>query len=284
MKYRKFGKFNWEVSALGFDAGALPAPGSGDNVEMIRTAIDLGVNYLDLGMPEDGSREQSIDLIRWALEDGYRARVRIAAHVPVTRLICDADLDTWLDRYFHDLREDRIDFLILDGINRDTWTQVRGGGVLDRIEAARNAGSVEGLGFSFRDHQHYLRQVLEDFDGWNLCQFQYSYMDVDHLPGLGGIRQARAGGLAVVVSEPLRGGRLAQEPPVEVASVWAGAGTARTLAEWGLHWVWNHPEVSTLICAMGSAKGILVPGRQGRCRFLEYTGTGTHRAGQGCLP
>src|SRR4030043_1259846 len=56
MKYRRFGKLDWEVSVLGFGVMRLPFIdedptnlNEAESIKMIRYAIDHGVNYLDLG-------------------------------------------------------------------------------------------------------------------------------------------------------------------------------------------------------------------------------------------
>jgi hypothetical protein len=58
--------------------------------------------------------------------------------------------------------------------------------------------------------------------------------------------------LAVVIADPLRGGLLARKPPPAIAAIWAGAEYQRTLTEWGLRWVWNHPEITTVVCDIHS--------------------------------
>ena len=107
-------------------------------------------------------------------------------------------------------------------------------------------GRVGGLGFAFHDIYQYLREIIAGYDKWDLVRLQYSYMDIDHHPGTAGIGLAAESGLAVVVAEPLKGGRLTRRPPKAVARIWAEA-PGGTPASWGLRWAWEQPGVSTVV-------------------------------------
>jgi predicted aldo/keto reductase-like oxidoreductase len=262
MKYRRFGSADWEVSAFSLGSMRLPAaePGAsaGEDdlaVGMIRYAVDAGVNYLDLGYPYDLARQERIcRLISRALQDGYRKKVKLTATLPISALTSSSDCDRYLNGQLRWLETDKVEFLLLATLNRENWPKVQELGVLSWAERSMSDGPVGRLGFSFHDHYQPLRTVIAAYDHWALCQFQFSYMDVDHDPGVSGIKYAADKGLAVVVTEPLRGGRLAAEPPESVAKVWAGALQQRTLAEWGLRFVWNLPEIATVVGDVGALR------------------------------
>src|SRR5665648_1105348 len=103
LKFRKFGKLNWEVSALGFGAMRLPTKDNkvfGSNIEednaikMIRYAIDKGVNYIDTAWPYHGGNSEI--LVGKSLQDGYRSKVKLATKLPSWLIKSVEDMDIFL--------------------------------------------------------------------------------------------------------------------------------------------------------------------------------------------
>jgi predicted aldo/keto reductase-like oxidoreductase len=45
---------------------------------------------------------------------------------------------------------------------------------------------------------------------------------------------------------------LAVNQPEDVQRIWARSSTRRSPAEWALHWIWDHPEVVTLLSGMNA--------------------------------
>jgi predicted aldo/keto reductase-like oxidoreductase len=82
-------------------------------------------------------------------------------------------------------------------------------------------------------------------------------MDQEFQAGTAGLQYAASRGLGVVIMEPLRGGNLAlPEAPPAVAELWDQAEVRRTPVEWGLRWVWNHPEVTVVLSGMNNESHI----------------------------
>jgi len=235
----------------------LPLIDEPECINMIRYAIDHGVNYLDLGYPYDMKQHEHLTrVISQALLDGYRQKIKVAANLPLLSIDSTADCDRYLDKQLTWLQTDTVDFYLIGKLDRDTWPRLQGMDILRWAEKAMTDGRIGNIGFSFHDYFQTLRSILEAYYKWTLCQFQYSYMDIDHHPGTGGIKYAAEKGLAVVITEPLKLGRLAKNAPESVASVWASAQQKRTLPEWGFGWVWNYPEVSTAVSDMSTMEQV----------------------------
>ncbi|MFZ1914902.1 MAG: aldo/keto reductase [Dehalococcoidales bacterium] len=256
MKYRKFGKLEWEVSALGFGGMRFPILNNNfgnvnepEAIRMMRYAFDQGVNYVDSAWGYHHGNSEVV--IGKALQDGYRKKVRIATKLPCFEVKSYEDFDRLLDEQAKRLQTEKIDFYLLHGLNRREWPKVRDLGVIKWAESAIADGRIGYLGFSFHDDYEIFQEIVDAYDNWTLCQFQYNYMDEEFQAGTRGLHYAHRKGLAVVVMEPLRAGRLAR-PPEKVAKVWANAPAHGTPQEWGLRWVWNHPEVTVVLSGMST--------------------------------
>ena len=261
MRYRKFGKLDWEVSALGFGAMRLPVLDNNtakidepEAIRMIRHSIDNGVNYVDTAYPYHGG--QSEPLVAKALEDGYRDKVKLATKLPSWLVQTADDFDKYLGEQLERLKTDQIDFYLLHGMSKARWPQLRDLNIIEKAEKAIEDGRIKHLGFSFHDSVEVFKEVVDGCDKWTFCQIQYNYMDTDYQAGTEGLKYAADKGLAVVVMEPIRGGQLAKEPPEPVAEIWAEARINRTPVEWALQWVWNQPEVSVVLSGMTTMRHV----------------------------
>ena len=261
MKYRTFGRLDWKPSALGFGAMRLPTLGGdpariheAEATRMVRFAIDQGVNYVDTAYPYH--REMSEPFLGRALQDGYRQRIRLATKLPCKYVEDATDFDRYLDEQLKRLRTDHLDFYLLHGLNAESWTKVRDLGVLRWAETAIADGRFHHLGFSFHDRLEVFREIIDASDLWLFCQIQYNFMDVEHQAGTEGLKYAAGKGLAVVIMEPLRGGLLARNVPPAVQQIWDGALSQRAPADWGLQWVWNHPQVSVVLSGMNTMEQV----------------------------
>lgn len=257
MQYRKVPKNGDQLSALGFGAMRLPTRMGRIDEEratrQIRGAIDAGVNYIDTAVPYHGGESERF--LGRALQDGYREKVKLATKLPPQSVSTREDMDRILDIQLKKLKTDHIDYYLLHGLEENQWKRLHTLGVLDFLDRAKAAGKIRNAGFSFHGDRKTFREIIDACD-WTFCQIQYNFLDENNQAGTEGLRYAAGKNIAVMVMEPLRGGMLAGKLPEEVRQVYERSPVKHSPAEWGLRWVWNHPEVTVVLSGMNDEKHI----------------------------
>ena len=246
MKTRKFGNTGLEPSILGF--GMMRLKRTPDNqideawaIETLHRAIDRGLTYVDTAYTyPDSERVTGL-----CLKDGYREKVTLASKMPTQLLTCEDDFEKLLDEQLQRLQTDHIDVYLLHAMDRTRWENyVVKYHVLEHMERAKAAGKIRHIGFSFHDTLDNFQMMLDAYDKWEFCQIQLNYLDVNYQAGLEGLRMAHERGLAVVIMEPLRGGRLANVPE-SVAKL-----LPHSPVESALDFLWNREEVNVVLSGM----------------------------------
>ncbi len=258
MQYRIVPKNGDKLSALGFGCMRLPMKGEVVDeeraIKQIRLAIDLGVNYVDSAPPYHNGESEKI--LGKALLDGYRDKVKIATKLTPFMLQKPEDMEKMLNTQLQKLQTDHIDYYLLHGLEAEFWKKLQGFGVLKFLAKAKTDGKIVNMGFSFHGSLPTFKEIIAAND-WVMCQIQYNYLDEKLQAGTEGLKYAASQKLAVMVMEPLRGGSLADKLPRQSKQIFAAADAQRSPAEWGLRWVWNHPEVTLVLSGMNEESQVL---------------------------
>jgi predicted aldo/keto reductase-like oxidoreductase len=258
MLYRRMNKVASDLSILGFGCMRLPVAKDGNidekqATQMIRYAIDHGVNYVDTAYPYHNG--ESEPFLGRALQGGYRKKVNLATKLPSWLINSRADMDRYLDEQLKRLQTDHIDFYLVHGLMKPFWEKLRPLGITDFLDDALADGRIRYAGFSFHDELALFKEIVDAYH-WTFCQIQYNFMDEQNQAGTEGLRYAADRNLGIVVMEPLRGGMLTKDIP-SIKDIWRKAPVQRSLPEWALRWVWNHPEVTTVLSGMSSMQQVI---------------------------
>ncbi len=265
---RPFGRTGLEVFPVGFGAMRLPLKGGGrgftgipggeadliQSVDLIRYAIEQGINYVDTGYNYlDGDSEI---ILGQALRDGYREKVLVATKAPVWLFKQPDDFDRYLDEQLTRLHTDHIDIYLLHGLSKVIWEKkVLRHRVPEKLQWAKENGIIQFTGFSFHDDIDTFERIVTYGFPWDMCQIQLNYYDTEYQAGLRGLKLAAEKGMAVSIMEPLRGGYLTRLPR-SAAAVFKTDDPERTLAEWAFDYLWDLPQVSVVLSGMGSKEEV----------------------------
>ncbi|MDR1608335.1 MAG: aldo/keto reductase [Deltaproteobacteria bacterium] len=221
---RPLGKIGAMSSVLGFGCMRLPLNGptvSDIDLElatnMLRSAIDRGVNYVDTAYPYHSSAGfespgASEPFVGEALSGGYREKVFLATKLPTWLVESRAQMNELLDFQLKRLKTSRLDFYLAHTLNAVSWEKMLALGIREFFDEAVKDGRILYPSFSFHDQYPAFEKIVNDYS-WVMAQIQYNYLDQAYQAGRAGLELAASKGMAVVVMEPLRGGFLINKVP-----------------------------------------------------------------------
>ncbi len=261
MIYRPFGKTDVKVSRLGF--GCMRFPLTDENnpakidepkaTELLHYAIDSGINLLDNAWPYH--REMSEKFVGKTLKDGYREKVYVSTKLPVWLIKEKGNSRKYFNEQLKRLQTDTFDLYLLHALGKTSWKIVKEFDVLAFLDEVKAAGKIRYPGFSFHDELPLFKEIVDAYP-WAFCLIHLNYVDDDFQAGIEGLEYAHNKGLAVMVMEPLRGGKLANNVPSEILEIIKESGRKQTPAEFALRFLYNRPEVRCVLSGMSTVEQV----------------------------
>lgn len=245
MQYKEYGKTGDKVSALGF--GLMRLPMVEDHVDMdlsvqlIRRAIELGLNYLDSAVMYCSHESQV------AFGEGIKG-LRDKVYVSTKNHYKGESGDEWqknLDDSLERISVDYIDFYHLHDLRWEQYQNMLGKDKpIERFRKAKEEGLIRHKCFSCHDTPENMMKLIDtgEFEGM-LCQ--YNLLDRRNEEA---IAHAHEKGLGVAIMGPVGGGRLVA-PSEQIQEI---VGGARNTPEVALRFVFSNPNVTLALSGMSS--------------------------------
>lgn len=257
MRYRPMGNTGVMVSALGFGMLRLQMKDGkvdfGLSTDIVRRAIEGGVNYIDTGRVYLGG--QSEEAVRRALAGGWRDRVYVTSKLPWWEMSGPEDFMKHFDLSRKTLDTDVIDFYHIHMIMHRAWEKaVKPWKLIDKMMKLKEEGRIRFMGFSFHDSLQLFKTVI-DAAPWDFCLLQHNYLDYEYETGILGPKYAAAKGMGVSIMKPVRTGVLGALPPVMKEAL-AATGIQKDDAQWALEYLWDIPEISVTVSGMNSVADV----------------------------
>ena len=257
MEYRS-DKYGNALSILGY--GCMRFSTNGAKIDLakaekeVMTAIDAGVNYFDTAYIYPGSEDALGQILE---RNGVRDKVNITTKLPHYLIKSAAGLEKTFQEQLRRLRTDHIDYYLMHMLtDTATWQRLIDLGILEWLEEKKSVGAIRQIGFSYHGNADMFCRLVDVYD-WDLCMIQYNYMDENSQAGRRGLQYASGKGLPVIIMEPLRGGKLVNRLPAEALKCFQDHDVQHTPAQWALRWLWNQPEVTTVLSGMNSEEMVL---------------------------
>ena len=253
MIYRDFQGL--KLSGLGFGAMRLPVLADGSvnehlTTEMVRYAMEHGVNYFDTAYPYHGGMSEVV--LGRALSAYPRESYYLATKYPGHQLSDSYDPAAVFEEQLKKCGVEYFDFYLMHNVYENsirTYTDPRWG-IVDYFVEQKRLGRIRHLGFSCHGGLDILREFLDRYgDVMEFCQIQLNWLDWKLQDGKTKYELLTEQGFPVWVMEPVRGGKLAKLSDADEGKLKALRPEEST-ASWGFRFLQGLPNVTMVLSGM----------------------------------
>lgn len=258
MQYSEFQDLR--LSRLGFGTMRLPLlPGGGEGdidearvAEMVRYAVEHGVNYFDTAYPYHASQSERV--VGRVLKAYPRDSFYLATKFPGHQLAERYDPKAIFEEQLEKCGVEYFDFYLLHNVYEKsihTYLDPRWG-IIDYFLEQKRLGRIRHLGFSSHADIPCLTAFLERCGkDMEFCQLQLNYLDWSLQRGKEKYDLLAKYNIPVWVMEPVRGGKLAAldaDSQQRLRAIRPGA----SAASFALRWLEGHGNIRMILSGMST--------------------------------
>ena len=252
MKYR-LDKYGNKISVLGYGCMRFSQKAGKPDINKaekeIMAAYKAGVNYYDTAYIYPGSEAALGEILE---KNRIRDKVNIATKLPQYMIKTIDNVEKYFQEELKRLKTDHIDYYLMHMLTDvKSWERLKSLGIDEWIQEKKKSGAIRQIGFSYHGNSDMFCKLIDCYD-WDFCMIQYNYLDENSQAGRTGLHYAASKGIPVMIMEPLRGGKLANNLPEKAKKLFENYEIKRTPAEWAFRWLWNQPEVTCVLSGMNS--------------------------------
>ena len=246
-----------KLSMLGFGTMRLPTLEGGaideaQVAEMVKYALDNGVNYFDTAYPYHGGMSEIV--IGKVLSAYPRDSYYLATKYPGHQISDHYDPAEIFEQQLKKCGVDYFDFYLLHNVcetTAATYLDPRWG-IIDYFKEQKRLGRIRHLGFSCHAGVDCLREFLDTVGAdMEFCQIQLNYLDWTLQSAKAKVKLLYERGIPVWVMEPVRGGRLCNLGEDNHARLKAMR-PQESIAAWCFRFLQNVPGVTMILSGMSN--------------------------------